>query len=179
MTVKRRFKTLMMRKKKRQSEREAESALTKKHAWAKDDVEVDSASRRLLPQDPVEHDAMHSIESESGQSKILIDKAETGKGQIDLNCHPERDDDLHSGLARVSMMSLLQAAGLPLETYLKQNGLTSLISEQQASSGSHVLPQPQATGESEGRPPDESHLAKENVADEGYCVPNHAQNDPL
>eukprot|EP00268_Persea_americana_P065453 TRINITY_DN8740_c0_g2_i3.p1 TRINITY_DN8740_c0_g2~~TRINITY_DN8740_c0_g2_i3.p1 ORF type:complete len:898 (+),score=200.14 TRINITY_DN8740_c0_g2_i3:465-3158(+) len=177
MTVKRRFKTLMMRKKKRQSEREAESALTKKHAWAKDDIEVDSASRCLLPQDPVERDAVQSIESESGQSKILIDKAEMGKGQIDLNCHPEREDDLQSRPARVSMMSLLHAAGLPLETYLKQNGLASLISEQQASSGSHVLPQ--VTGESEGRLPDESYLAKESVADEGHCAPNHARNDPL
>ena len=38
-------------------------------------------------------------------------------------------------------MSLLQAANQPLETYMKQNGLTSLISEQQASSGSQALAQ--------------------------------------
>ncbi|GKB68876.1 hypothetical protein Tco_0930288 [Tanacetum coccineum] len=36
---------------------------------------------------------------------------------------------------------LLQAANQPLETYMKQNGLTSSISEQQASSGSQALAQ--------------------------------------
>ncbi|KAJ9543079.1 hypothetical protein OSB04_022786 [Centaurea solstitialis] len=46
------------------------------------------------------------------------------------------------------MMGLLQVANLPLETYLKQNGLTSLISEQPTSSASQTLPQ--ETGETEG-----------------------------
>lgn len=170
MTVKRRFKTLMMRKKKRQSEREAETALHKKPSWAKDDVEVDSASRPLLTQDPSEHEPMQTNDSESGHSKVLTDRAETSKGHIDLNCHPDREEDPNPG--RVSMMSLLQVASLPLETYLKQNGLASLISEQQASSGSHVLPQ--TAGESEGRPVDEGFLAKESAGEEGCCTPDPA-----
>ncbi|GFY81683.1 HSI2-like 1 [Actinidia rufa] len=74
---------------------------------------------------------------------------EIGKGGLDLNSDPEREEQLHQGSTRVSMMSLLQVASLPLETYLKQNGLTSLISEQEGSSGSQSLP-PATTGESEG-----------------------------
>ncbi|XP_058110636.1 B3 domain-containing protein Os07g0679700 isoform X2 [Magnolia sinica] len=178
MTVKRRFKTLMMRKKKRQSEREAETA-QKKHGWSKDDLEVDSALRRLLPHDPTERDPMQSNDLEPGnQAKILTE----GKGHIDLNCHPDREDDPQAGLPRMSMMSLLQVASLPLETYLKQNGLTSLVCEQQASSSSHALPQATA-GESEGRPPDEGYIAsavrdRESTRDDGFCaVADQARND--
>ncbi|PIN21376.1 hypothetical protein CDL12_05921 [Handroanthus impetiginosus] len=120
MTVKRRFKTLMMRKKKRQSEREAEIA-QKNHQFAsaaKEEAEVDSIPLRL--------------ESEillHGQSQ---ENAEILKGELDLNCCPGREN--HAAPPRVSMMSLLQEASLPLETYLRQNGLTSLVSEQQVAS---------------------------------------------
>ncbi|KAL5991308.1 B3 domain-containing [Asimina triloba] len=171
MTVKRRFKTLMMRKKKRQSEREAETAQQKKPGWSKDELEVDSTLRRLLPREPTERDPMQSNDSEaSGQAKILAE----GKGNIDLNCHPDREDDPQSGPVRMSMMSLLQVASLPLETYLKQNGLTSLVCEQQASSSSHALPQATA-GESEGRPPDDGYIAsvvreRESAGDEGFSA---------
>ncbi|KAF8402487.1 hypothetical protein HHK36_010572 [Tetracentron sinense] len=186
MTVKRRFKTLMTRKKKRQSEREAEIAQRKHHIWGpKDEAEVDSASRNVsLHIDPSENEARQLTESESGgQSKILTEKTvETGKGHIDLNCHPDREEDLQAGLMRVSMMSLLQEASLPLEKYLKQNGLTSLVCEQQASSGSHVLPQ--ATGESEARLPDDGCFAsvvqeRESGGDEGCCGPDQDRNDSI
>ncbi|KAG9441904.1 hypothetical protein H6P81_017758 [Aristolochia fimbriata] len=136
MTVKRRFKTLMMRKKKRQMEKEAENA-NKRQVWVKDEGDEDSFLRR--------------DDSESVQSRILLEKAELGKVGIDLNCQPDRDEDASSG--RVSMVSLLQVATRPLETYLKQNGLTSLISETPVSSSSLVLPQ--VTVESEGRDPDD------------------------
>ncbi|KAK6118198.1 hypothetical protein DH2020_047984 [Rehmannia glutinosa] len=53
------------------------------------------------------------------------------KGGLDLNCCPGRENTASS---RVSMMSLLQEASLPLETYLRQNGLTSLVSDQQTTS---------------------------------------------
>ncbi|KAI3742794.1 hypothetical protein L1987_60490 [Smallanthus sonchifolius] len=102
MTVKRRFKTLMLRKKKRQYEHET------------------SIAEKLQVTD-----------------SRLLGSESSSKGHLDLNIHP-----------RVSMMSLLQAANLPLETYLKQNDLTSLIFEQQASLGSQALPQ--ETGDTEG-----------------------------
>lgn len=153
MTVKRRFKTLMMRKKKRQSEREAEVAQRNQPTWgSKEEAEVESSSKHISSHlDPSENEARSGNELESKiQSNNMSSKlAEAGKSEIDLNCQPERDD-MQAGLNRVSMMKLLQVASLPLETYLKENGLTSLMSEQQASSASHAPPA-QATGESDGR----------------------------
>ncbi|XP_071717686.1 B3 domain-containing transcription repressor VAL2-like [Rutidosis leptorrhynchoides] len=106
MTVKRRFKTLMLRKQQRQSEREAEIA--------------EKNQLRLGPKNEMEFK----------------------ESRLDLNIHPIRVQDNNAvGTPHVSMMSLLQAANQPLETYMKQNGLTSLVSEPQASSGSQVLPQ--------------------------------------
>lgn len=120
MTVKRRFTTLMLRKKKRQSDHEASIAL-KSH---KEDV-VD-------------------VESMQVNESSLLPVENSSKGHLDLNIHPNRNHDQ----TRASMMSLFQVANQPLETYLRQNGLTSLISEQQASSSSQVLPQ--EIGETEG-----------------------------
>ena len=179
MTVKRRFKTLMMRKKKRQSEREAEIAQINNDIWGpRDEAEVESTSRLATPNlDPSESEAGLLLANESecrrsqSNNNLSSNKlSETGKGKIDLNCHPDRDDDLQvGGPNRVSMMSLLQVASLPLETYLKQNGLKSLA-VQQCSSGSHV-PQPQATGESEGPPPPPPPL------NEDHCVVALAVSD--
>ncbi|XP_027335900.1 B3 domain-containing transcription repressor VAL2-like isoform X3 [Abrus precatorius] len=147
MTVKRRFKTLMMRKKKRQSEREAEIAQRNQLSWrTKDESEVvDSTSRHLTPVDVSENEARVPNELDSRSQDHV---AEAAKGQLDLNCQPDRDD-VQAGPNNVSMTSLLEEANLPLETYLKQNGLTSLISEQQTNSASNV--QAQTTNESEGR----------------------------
>ncbi|XP_071741871.1 B3 domain-containing protein Os07g0679700-like isoform X1 [Rutidosis leptorrhynchoides] len=112
MTVKRRFKTLMLRKQQRQSEREAEIAEKNQLNFGlKNELQVN-------------------------ESRFL------SKSQLDLNIHPLRvQDNNAAGTSHLSMMSLLQAANQPLETYMKQNGLTSLVSEQQASSGSQVFPQ--------------------------------------
>ncbi|KAF9595750.1 hypothetical protein IFM89_003492 [Coptis chinensis] len=190
MTVKRRFKTLMMRKKKRQSEKEAEIANSKNQIWyPKDEVEVESATRSaLLAVDSSENEIKQAnmVES-SDQIKDTTEKAETAKGQIDLNCHPDRDDDPLTGSARVSMVSLLQVATRPLETYLRQNGLASLASEQQAASSSQAPPQ--VTGESEERPIDEGYYVtvardsareqeSESGGDEGYHGPDESRNDP-
>ncbi|KAL1149184.1 hypothetical protein V6Z11_A10G175600 [Gossypium hirsutum] len=125
MTVKRRFKTLTMRKKKRQSEREAEIAQRNQQAWGpSEEAEVDSSSKHL--------------ESKSQSSTKLV---EANKGQIDLNCDPDREDDSQLGPNRTSMTSLVRVASLPLETYLKENGLTSLVYEQQGNSASNAPPQ--------------------------------------
>ncbi|KAJ1392095.1 Zinc finger, CW-type [Sesbania bispinosa] len=146
MTVKRRFKTLMMRKKKRQSEREAEIAQRNQLSWkAKDESEVDSNSRHLTLVDGSDNEARVPNELDSRNQDHVTEAA---KGQLDLNCQPDRED-MQAGPNTLSMMSLLEEANLPLETYLKQNGLTSLISEQQTNSASNV--QAQTTNESEGR----------------------------
>ncbi|ONI03955.1 hypothetical protein PRUPE_6G293400 [Prunus persica] len=95
-TVKRRFKTLMINKKKRQSEREAEIAYRNQHAWGpRDEAEVDSTSRHVSSHvDPSDNEARSANESDSkSQSKV----AETGKGILDLNCHPGREGELQAG----------------------------------------------------------------------------------
>ncbi|XP_068645936.1 B3 domain-containing protein Os07g0679700-like isoform X2 [Aristolochia californica] len=106
MTVKRRFKTLMMRKKKRQME-EAETA-NKKQVWIKEEGDEDSTLRR--------------DDSESVQSRILLERAELGKVGIDLNCQPDREEDANSGSNRVSMVNLLQVATRPLEVTVESEG---------------------------------------------------------
>ncbi|CDP06390.1 unnamed protein product [Coffea canephora] len=151
MTVKRRFKTLMMRKKKRQSEREAEIAQRNKFDWvSKEEAEVES-----------------------------YQQLEIGKEQLDLNCHPDREN-LQQSSSRVSMVSLLQEASLPLQTYLKQNGLTSLVSDQRVSSGSNVL-LPQVTRESELQFDEDqclSHEIQEQEVKEELSETDQAGNDP-
>ena len=63
--------------------------------------------------------------------------AESGKS-INLNFHPEREEDLRLKTSESSLTNLLQLASLPLEAYMKQNGLTSLSSEQQTRSTSQL-----------------------------------------
>ncbi|KAA8550445.1 hypothetical protein F0562_002129 [Nyssa sinensis] len=135
MTVKRRFKTLMLRKKKRQSEREAEIALGKDQDTPKDEFEMDGTSGNLLPH-------INHSENESSQSRIQMEVAETSTGQLDLNCDPNREEDLVADTTGVSMTSLVHAASFPLEMYMRQNGLASL--------GPHLLSE--AADESEGCP---------------------------
>ncbi|XP_009372020.2 B3 domain-containing transcription repressor VAL2 isoform X1 [Pyrus x bretschneideri] len=173
MTVKRRFKTMMINKKKRQSEREAEIAYRSQHTWnPRDEAEVDSTSRLVSSHfDHSDNKAKSANESETkSQSKL----AETGKGILDLNSHPGREGDLQAGPDHVSMISLVQVATLPLETYMKHNGITSLISEQQESSTSHVPPQ--AANETEEQL-DENRCPEQESG--GEERPDKSQDDPL
>ncbi|XP_047341367.1 B3 domain-containing protein Os07g0679700-like [Impatiens glandulifera] len=111
MTVKRRFNTLMMRKKKRQSDREAEIAQRNQY-----DPEIESRQLNLPPP---------NREDQSEAAAAAAAGESSGKGRLDLNSKPERDRQV------VSMRSLLEAANQPLENYLRQNGLSSLVSDQQ------------------------------------------------
>ncbi|KAF7144624.1 hypothetical protein RHSIM_Rhsim04G0121900 [Rhododendron simsii] len=180
MTVKRRFKTLMTRKKKRQSEREAEVAQRNNHfTWGnsttKDESEVDSTIRH---HDALENNGIFPNEFQLRVQNNNLDAI--GKEQLDLNSDPEREGHFrHRGSARVSMMSLLQVANQPLENYLKQNGLTSLVSEQQGSSGSQSLPQG-TNGESEGRVHEDHNSVAAPVAQEENRDDeiDQSQNDP-
>ncbi|KAI4353546.1 hypothetical protein L6164_002487 [Bauhinia variegata] len=179
MTVKRRFKTLMMRKKKRQSEREAEIAQRNQQSWGpREESEVDSTSRQLTPVYGSENEARVPNELDpKGQTHL----AEAAKGKLDLNSQPDREE-IQAGSNNVSMMSLLQEASLPLETYLKQNGLTSLASEQQANSASNV--QAQTTNDSGERQNEDcpaSAVQEEEGSQEENSEQdkNQNQNDPL
>ncbi|XP_057814734.1 B3 domain-containing transcription repressor VAL2 isoform X1 [Cryptomeria japonica] len=173
MTVKRRFKTLMMRRKKRQSEREAENA-RKRQVPMKEEVDVDPASKgqsmnQLLENGSRQGDRNTIVDKfpVSGVTLPIVDKFPVNgvtlpivdkfpvngvtlptcmnlqssykgnrtneeefvvsKSQIDLNCHPAREDELSGGVGQVSMLRLLQDANLPLDIYLKQQGFQGLI----------------------------------------------------
>ncbi|PKA67217.1 B3 domain-containing protein [Apostasia shenzhenica] len=153
MTVKRRFKTLMMRKKKRQSERE-DSEANKKLAWSsRDEIEDMTSSLKTIQQnDP-------RIVGEFMKNLVI------NKAHIDLNCQPRRDAEQQAvgpSSPRASMMNLLQAASRPLESYLKQNKLASLtVSEQQVSSSSVTVHQAPIESESGG---DEEHCGSDKIA---------------
>ncbi|OMO94399.1 hypothetical protein COLO4_16356 [Corchorus olitorius] len=121
----------------------------------------------------------NELESKS-QSNNLPIKVEANKGGIDLNCDPDREDDSQLGTNRVSMMSLLQVANLPLETYLKENGLTSLVAEQQANSSSHAPPQTVDEGEAQDNnssfpSPTEEHESREE--ENGDTGSDRAENN--
>uniref|UniRef100_A0A0A8ZAK4 Uncharacterized protein n=1 Tax=Arundo donax TaxID=35708 RepID=A0A0A8ZAK4_ARUDO len=135
MTVRRRFKTLMMRKKQRQSERE-EAEASKKIAWVnRDEPEGSNLSRSPQTLDTTR---------ESSDVTMFDKVADMNKGHIDLNFHPAARDDQeqqHGAQPRpVSMMGLLEVASWPLDNYMKQNGLTSLAGEQGGSSSTAAVP---------------------------------------
>ncbi|XP_073291628.1 B3 domain-containing transcription repressor VAL1-like isoform X3 [Primulina huaijiensis] len=114
-TVKRRFKTLMMRKKKRQSEREAELSQVKdKPALAKicfEKEEEDIAGNALL-------DMNHQKANEDGNQTHL---EEAKMGRLDLNCDPYREED------GMSLTTLMSVATLPFDMFLgKPDALPTL-----------------------------------------------------
>ncbi|PQM40275.1 B3 domain-containing protein [Prunus yedoensis var. nudiflora] len=139
LTVRRRFKTLMMRKKKRQSEREAENA-QKDNNNHKDESEINGTSTE------VGLHMNHSSENGGCQSRIEADVAESSSaGQIDLNCEPNP----YVQASGLTLLRLADAASQPLNNYMKESCLTNMMCEPQAGIGSSLLTQ--ATDESERR----------------------------
>ncbi|XP_022948777.1 B3 domain-containing transcription repressor VAL1 isoform X1 [Cucurbita moschata] len=124
LTVKRRFKTLMLRKKKRLSEREMETSLKEGNSQF-DESGTSGTLRGTSLQ------TNHS-ENERSQIRVKDEEAANSSGQIDLNCHPDRED-MQLEVAGLSMMSLVEAASQPLDSYSKQIGVSSVTSEQQSS----------------------------------------------
>jgi ribosomal protein L40E len=133
-TVKRRFKTMMQRRKKRQFERESELA-RKKRGWARDDISdsaslLDAASRpetsaggggggAVAEENPTTPLVYQSDDVGGGADEGGPSKAAATAAAIDLNSQPDRDE-------RVSMVRLVQDAGKPLSTYLHQQHLMTL-----------------------------------------------------
>lgn len=143
MTVKRRFKTLMMRKKKRQSEREAEiiAQRIQQSTCSPKDETTETGDSSSNNNNMLVGPTSSNVENETKSASELDSKLQSstlpnnGKGPIDLNSDPDHreggDALREGGVPRMSMMSLLQVASFPLDTYLKNNGLTSLVSEQE------------------------------------------------
>ncbi|KAJ8751292.1 hypothetical protein K2173_016474 [Erythroxylum novogranatense] len=165
MTVKRRFKTLMLRKKKRQSEREAEACQKDKNDQT-DELETNGTSSSP---------GLHEKDLQYGGNKnqTQTEEAETSTGQIDLNSHPYRED-MQLDVPILSMMNFVDTTNTPLDNYIKLNGLASVICEQKGTLSSCLLSK--SNGESLRRLSDEALLASigwdhENKAD-GRCTSN-------
>ncbi|KAL5196862.1 hypothetical protein ABZP36_000374 [Zizania latifolia] len=175
MTVRRRFKTLMMRKKQRQSERE-EAEANKKIAWLnRDEPEGSNLSRSPQTLDT----------TRDGDVTMIIDKVDVNKGHIDLNFHPAVVHD-EERQPPASMVSLLEVANRPLENYMKQNGLTSLAGEQGSSSTCTATVAQAAPVESEERTSNDGRVASaeqpdsmavDEAAGDNLPVPDNAASD--
>ncbi|KAK4858002.1 hypothetical protein QYF36_009440 [Acer negundo] len=148
--VKRRFKTLMLRKKRRLSEREAamaESAQFQKEDndnHHKGESETNGSTNNEVMN-------MNHSENETSQKRSQAEVVESSNGQIDLNCHPNRED-MQIEDPGLSIISLVDAANMPLENYMQPNGGGGL-----GSLSSCLLEQ--ANGQSERLMSDEGFLA--------------------
>ncbi|XP_065877879.1 B3 domain-containing protein Os07g0563300 [Euphorbia lathyris] len=121
-TVKRRFKTLMMKRERKQSEKEAEST-KKKPQQPLDDYP--SPSSNTGSGSPIKKKVVSEEGSEDDPNR---NKSSTSpfKGQIDLNIQPEREDELSPGSDSGSMVKMLQDA---TDRYLRQQRLLSSVTE--------------------------------------------------
>ncbi|KAL5096598.1 hypothetical protein RYX36_000925 [Vicia faba] len=142
LTVKRRFRTLMLRREKKQSEREAET--TRKKMQQQNSQQLPSSEILL------DDDSLHN--SNTGDSSPNMNKdgndgsdddphrikssVSPFKGQIDLNIQPEREEELSPG-SDSGVVKLLHDA---TEMYLKQqqNVLNSGTGDSSGSQSQHV-----------------------------------------
>lgn len=123
LTVKRRFRTMMLRREKKQSQKESETEVNDKQSQPLPEKSVDDCPSPTNPgsNSPI----LKNVESDdSDDDRSMIKSTPSSfKGQIDLNIQPEREEEPSPGSDPSSMMRLLQDA---TERYLRQqNSLTS------------------------------------------------------
>ncbi|XP_052202834.1 B3 domain-containing protein Os07g0563300 isoform X3 [Diospyros lotus] len=119
LTVKRRFRTLMLRREKKQSEKEAETTLnqSQQHPYLPeklpdDFIQLSASTGNGSPN----RKTVSSDEPDDDPSRIRS-SVSPFKGQIDLNIQPERDEDLSPVSDSGGMIKLIQDA---TETYLRE-----------------------------------------------------------
>ena len=140
LTVKRRFRTLMLRREKKQSEREAETTRKKQqqqspHSAPLSEILLDDDS---LPCSNTGESSPNQNREGNDVSDDDLNKTKTSaspfKGQIDLNIQPEREEELSPGSDSGGTMKLLHEA---TEKYLSQQSVAS--SNPRDSSGNQPL----------------------------------------
>ncbi|XP_011001124.1 PREDICTED: B3 domain-containing protein Os07g0563300-like isoform X2 [Populus euphratica] len=145
-TVKRRFKTLMMKREKKQSEKEAETKQSEKEAETTRKTQQEPAGEKLLDDEPSPSSNTGSESGSPNKKKTVSEgsdddpnrmKSSTSpfKGQIDLNIQPEREDELSPGSDSGGMMRMLQDA---TETYIRMQRFLSSDGDNNPS-GNHML----------------------------------------
>ncbi|GKV30934.1 hypothetical protein SLEP1_g39697 [Rubroshorea leprosula] len=137
-TVKRRFRTLMLRREKKQSQKESETEHKKQQPPLPekllDDDSLTSSNAGSSSPKP------KKVVSEGSDDDPSKKKSSSSpfKGQIDLNIQPEREEEPSPGSDSSSMMRLLQDA---TERYLRQQKLLS-----SGGNGSLTVTQTQPSG---------------------------------
>ncbi|KAJ6706987.1 B3 DOMAIN-CONTAINING PROTEIN [Salix viminalis] len=146
-TVKRRFKTLMMKREKKQSEKEAETKQSEKEAETTRKKPQEPSAEKLLDDEPSPSSNTGSESGSPNKKKTVSEgsdddpkrmKSSTSpfKGQIDLNIQPEREDELSPGSdSGGGMVRMLQDA---TETYLRMQRFLSSDGDNNPS-GNHML----------------------------------------
>ncbi|RXH86081.1 hypothetical protein DVH24_017134 [Malus domestica] len=124
LTVKRRFRTLMLRREKKQSDKEAETTRKKQHKGQllvvdkpEDDTLIYCNAGSSSPNQKIE-----ILELSDDDLNLTKSSTSPFKGQIDLNIQPEREDELSPGSDSGGMMKLLHDAPA---RYLRQQRLSS------------------------------------------------------
>uniref|UniRef100_A0A5B7A6I3 B3 domain-containing protein n=1 Tax=Davidia involucrata TaxID=16924 RepID=A0A5B7A6I3_DAVIN len=120
LTVKRRFRTLMLRREKKQSEKEAETARQKQQQQQlqlpDDDIQLCGNTGNSSP-----NQKMVASEDPDNDTSRRKSSLSPFKGQIDLNIQPEREEELSPGSDSGGMIRLIQDA---TERYLRQQRLS-------------------------------------------------------
>lgn len=108
-TVKRRFKTLMMKREKKQSEKEADITRKKQQQPSTEKLLDDepSHSSKTGSSSPDEKKVVVSEGSDDDPNRMKTSSSPF-KGQIDLNIQPEREEELSPGSDSGSLMRMLQ-----------------------------------------------------------------------
>ncbi|BAT88224.1 hypothetical protein VIGAN_05167200 [Vigna angularis var. angularis] len=166
LTVKRRFKTLMLRKKKRQSEREAEAA-QKDQVLPKEESDTNETSRDDATQLEKEVVGLSRSQAEVGESSAA--------GQIDLNSDPNREDMV----VDLSAIFFCESDPTAEHEYMNQNDPRSYTNELQNGENSS-LHTPQSNGEGQRHFSDLRSFASimwnQERRDEEDSEPNQNQN---
>ncbi|KAJ8630779.1 hypothetical protein MRB53_024102 [Persea americana] len=125
LTVKRRFRTLMLRREKRQSEKEAESARKKQELQpsVKPEMETEELASNHSNDDGPNLNTMAS-DGVCDDPSRRKSSSSPFKGHIDLNIQPEREEEPSPVSDSGSMMRLLRDAR---EFYPKQQTLENLV----------------------------------------------------
>ncbi|XP_059659623.1 B3 domain-containing protein Os07g0563300-like isoform X2 [Cornus florida] len=122
LTVKRRFRTMMLRREQKQSEKEAESAHEKQQLQMPEQIPDDDIQEYGNMGNSIPYWKNVANEDPSNERSWTKSSLSPFKGQIDLNIQPEREEELAPGSDSGSTMRLLQDN---TERYLRQQRLSS------------------------------------------------------
>lgn len=126
----------MLRKKKKQSERELELSQVKDELPRKDGSDMDAANEPgLIHMNHPENDAYQNEDHHDAMEDIG-----TSKGQLDLNSHPNREDDMQPETPGTCTPSLVNTADLPSRMYnlATTTGKCLLSQATEESKGNHA-----------------------------------------